>query len=1344
MKNWIMKIVISFLLLISFAAAVEATGAPAIVNPGFENPSVLPWTAFPGSGGIAFATTLTDHSGIKSLRIENFGVFDYTAMRQFVIVHPRNTYKISGWIKTDLYRGKCQLDLYSSSLFDSEGTKSLYGKNSWTYVSEEVKIPSGITTAQFRLIMDRDPNGTCWFDDLAIEDITPATDNKPAVTLSVSPSSGNEPLDVEFNIECSDDDEDDSSTSYCKIKFGTTVEIIGGDVRSSDIGDDVSYYVWNESNDGAWGEKSIEVRYDNSGTYSAYAIVNDNAGQAITSSSKTITVNETAEAPAVPTGLTVSLSSSTDTTPYLSWNKSEGAESYEIQRKTGSSGSWADIASVTATSYGDASLADGTYYYKVRASANGLSSSYSSSVSVTISSATDEAPTATIDASPNSGNAPLDVTFYVECSDDEEDSSSTSYCKIKFGTSVEILDGDVRSSDIGDIVSYYIWNSSNDGTWGSKDIRVQYDNTGTFSASISVRDNAWQTSVTEVETIIVEEGNPSNAVPAISGIPDVTLQKNSGYNSKAVDLWDYASDAEDSDSELSFSILSESNSSLVDCSISSDRYVDCDVENSTGTSTVVVEVEDQDGAADTDTFIVNVVETNESSPVFSGINDFTFTENQSAPGNIFRIEDYVSDEDTSDSQLEFTFSQTNSSLISCSIIESGSYRYFNCDGPKADTTGTSQITLFAEDPEGNDDSTTFDITVESEAQQGNTPAWSSISNIELEENQDAETRMIDLWDRISDGDTSDNKIDFSISQSNSSLISCYLEDDAGYERWFSCTAPKDDTVGTNTIIITARDPEGHTASITFDVKVVSDNDNDGVCSEIDLDVDDVRVDEGRTKTIFIDVRNRSNEDFEIDNVNLVGSGPFEIRVVNDDELEGEVIDAGDIVTLEIEIDADNVGSSESSTINIEIEGDFEEGDTCRRDDATAELDITVVDDEDDVVCSDMIIDDSDLVIDENDNRTFRIEVENDSEDDFRITGIEVIENASFFSADEGSFSSSIDAGETGYVEVEIDSDSVSYDRTDDITVRIRGSFDNGESCSSGDIEERIDVTVDNDGNGVDDDNDNDETGDFSVDIKTSSIELERGQSKTVTVEITNNMNSTECFDVTLDRSSTTITAAIDDDEFCIGKDAEKELKLKATAGSSASFADYEIDVEVENDGRTNTETLDVEVVSSSSSSTSTSTTSSAPDTSTVYDIEVRGVPSTIELSGNTSKEFTITLENPTKQGFTNLVISMKNLPEGVFFEQIVRSKLNPKETITVTGRIESASPAAASFTAPLEISTDQGNIVKNVRLDVQAPEESQGAAASGFASLLGTIGIGALMLIALIVVIVIIVVLVRR
>ena len=50
MKNWIMKIVISFLLLISFAAAVEATGAPAIVNPGFENPSVLPWTAFPGSG----------------------------------------------------------------------------------------------------------------------------------------------------------------------------------------------------------------------------------------------------------------------------------------------------------------------------------------------------------------------------------------------------------------------------------------------------------------------------------------------------------------------------------------------------------------------------------------------------------------------------------------------------------------------------------------------------------------------------------------------------------------------------------------------------------------------------------------------------------------------------------------------------------------------------------------------------------------------------------------------------------------------------------------------------------------------------------------------------------------------------------------------------------------------------------------------------------------------------------------------------------------------------------------------------------------------------------------------
>ena len=157
---------------------------------------------------------------------------------------------------------------------------------------------------------------------------------------------------------------------------------------------------------------------------------------------------------------------------------------------------------------------------------------------------------------------------------------------------------------------------------------------------------------------------------------------------------------------------------------------------------------------------------------------------------------------------------------------------------------------------------TFSVFVESEGNQGNAPIFSGFHDITLEENQEAELRIFDLWSMTTDNDTVDDRLDFSITQSDPNLVNCFIEDDAGFERWFSCNAPKDDRVGTNTIRLTARDPEGHSSTETFDVRVVSDNGNgnDGVCGDLDIQTDDVRVSEGRSRTFFIEVRNRSNDD----------------------------------------------------------------------------------------------------------------------------------------------------------------------------------------------------------------------------------------------------------------------------------------------------------------------------------------------------------------------------------------------------------------------------------------------------------------------------------------------------
>ncbi|MFO8016475.1 MAG: PKD domain-containing protein, partial [Candidatus Woesearchaeota archaeon] len=72
-------------------------------------------------------------------------------------------------------------------------------------------------------------------------------------------------------------------------------------------------------------------------------------------------------------------------------------------------------------------------------------------------------------------------------------------------------------------------------------------------------------------------------------------------------LWNYASDAEDADDVMTYTITSETDPSIVDCSIDSNRWVDCAVQpGMTGTSDVTVQVTDTGGLTDTDVFTATV------------------------------------------------------------------------------------------------------------------------------------------------------------------------------------------------------------------------------------------------------------------------------------------------------------------------------------------------------------------------------------------------------------------------------------------------------------------------------------------------------------------------------------------------------------------------------------------------------------------------------------------------------------------------------------------------------------------------------------------------------------------
>ncbi|MBA3470411.1 MAG: hypothetical protein H0T53_12295 [Herpetosiphonaceae bacterium] len=96
-----------------------------------------------------------------------------------------------------------------------------------------------------------------------------------------------------------------------------------------------------------------------------------------------------------------------------------------------------------------------------------------------------------------------------------------------------------------------------------------------------------------------------DTAPTISGLPNITRTGGGPFNN-VIDLWIYASDAESTDSQLTYTIQSVSNPS-VGVSIDSSDYLDADpVPGWWGTSTVVVRV--SDGAkSSTDTFVITIL-----------------------------------------------------------------------------------------------------------------------------------------------------------------------------------------------------------------------------------------------------------------------------------------------------------------------------------------------------------------------------------------------------------------------------------------------------------------------------------------------------------------------------------------------------------------------------------------------------------------------------------------------------------------------------------------------------------------------------------------------------------------
>jgi len=105
--------------------------------------------------------------------------------------------------------------------------------------------------------------------------------------------------------------------------------------------------------------------------------------------------------------------------------------------------------------------------------------------------------------------------------------------------------------------------------------------------------------------------NYANDAPNITGVPNQNVDEDTMPSSNWIDLWNYTTDVDNTSVELSFIVSLETNNALINCSIISDRYVDCAMPspNASGFSDITVEVSDGQ-STDSDIFrvIVNSID----------------------------------------------------------------------------------------------------------------------------------------------------------------------------------------------------------------------------------------------------------------------------------------------------------------------------------------------------------------------------------------------------------------------------------------------------------------------------------------------------------------------------------------------------------------------------------------------------------------------------------------------------------------------------------------------------------------------------------------------------------------
>jgi len=157
---------------------------------------------------------------------------------------------------------------------------------------------------------------------------------------------------------------------------------------------------------------------------------------------------------------------------------------------------------------------------------------------------------------------------------------------------------------------------------------------------------------------------PVNDDPILN-IPDIEISEDGAFSS--INLWDYTTDVDNNLTDMIYTLVSQSNNTLIDCQLNG-SLLDCNnpLADAYGISELTIKVEDGSGGFDNQQFIINVTSVNDA-PEISGMLG-SYSTNEDTPFTI-NLNNYEYDVDPYDGDAELTWSVSNvdASMISITV-----------------------------------------------------------------------------------------------------------------------------------------------------------------------------------------------------------------------------------------------------------------------------------------------------------------------------------------------------------------------------------------------------------------------------------------------------------------------------------------------------------------------------------------------------------------------------------------------------------------------------------------------------------------------------------------------------